>query len=108
MLLTATPPRLHWDAEHGWLLDVDTALPPPAIDKVVRWALPRQIDRWRGLMPGDRKEQLAAAIKLLEERKVRQVIRTDAQGQATAFQATERMNKGKSFHYEPRPKTKKK
>lgn len=83
--------RLHWDAQAGWYLDVPAALSRPALQRVIDWALPRQIDRWRSLPVGDRRDQLATAIQQLQDGLVEQRLvgsRGDGQGDLVMFQAT--------------------
>jgi len=64
--------RLHWDAEAGWVVDVPVHLPQRQVYNLIQYALPRQIDRWRGLPPGERKGELGRAIELLRQGKVKQ------------------------------------
>jgi hypothetical protein len=71
--------RLHWDAEIGWVVDVPFCLPEATISRVVAISLPKQLDRLRSLPPGDRKAELARAIKLLQAGKVEQRL-VDANG----------------------------
>lgn len=82
--------RLHWDAVDGWLLDVPVVLPSipqPAID----WMVKQQIERWRGLPPGEKKDQLAGAIKDLQAGKIRQLLKDhDGDGYSHPFASTER------------------
>lgn len=58
-------PRLHWDAESGWVVDTDVLLPRSAMARLLAWAVPRQQDRVMALPPGDRREQAAAAVAVL-------------------------------------------
>jgi hypothetical protein len=76
--------------EEGWILDVPVYLPETALPGVMRWALPRQVDRWRSLPPGDRKDELGGAIALLKAGKITQKIvgaRGDGKGDIVVLQA---------------------
>lgn len=66
--------RLHWDAEAGWVLDVPWNLPEDFVQRTARYAVPKQIDRWRSLPLGEKKTELEAAIKLLQAGKITQNI----------------------------------
>ena len=99
MLSTPRPYRLHWDREIGWILDVDMLLSDHAIQKVLDWALPKQIERFHGLAPGDRKDDLKAAIKVLEQARTRPDLikqnlinprRGDGKGELTIIDADRR------------------
>lgn len=81
--------RLHWDAELGWLLDVPVALRADQLGRIAAWALPRQVDRYRALPPGDRKDELGRAIALLRQGTIRQRL-LERDGYAVAFASTER------------------
>ena len=81
--------RLHWDAELGWILDVDVLLSARQIDGVCHWAIPHQIKRWIALPLGAKKDELHRAIKLLEQRRVLQRLVHDANGEASIFKATQ-------------------
>jgi len=82
--------RLHWDAQEGWLLDVPAALSKPALQRVVEWSIPRQVARFQGLPPGDKKNDLKRAIELLQQGQVRQRLvgaRGDGKGDLVMFSA---------------------
>jgi hypothetical protein len=66
--------RLHWDHQAGWILDVPWMMPDDFVKKTIDYAIPRQIDRWRSLPPGSKKDDLEASIKLLQQHKVTQKI----------------------------------
>lgn len=84
------PCRLHWDSTNGWVLDVPTAITNEQLHRVARWAAPRQIERWRSLPPGDRKDELARAIELLKQGKIAQrLIDDDGDGIMIPFASTE-------------------
>ncbi|HEV8642073.1 MAG TPA: hypothetical protein VGV13_13315 [Methylomirabilota bacterium] len=85
--------RLHWDAEHGWLLDVPVTLGREQLRRIAAWALPKQIDRYRSLPPGDRKDDLGRAIERLGRSEIRQrLVDHDGDGVAIPFASTERVN----------------
>ena len=80
--------RLHWDAENGWILDVPQALPPGALRKAVDWSLPHQVQRFHGLPPGGKKDELKAAILKLKNYEVQQRVvgaRGDGKGDMVLF-----------------------
>lgn len=82
--------RLHWDAKQGWLLDVPFALPAHSLKQVVSWALPRQVSRLRSLPPGEKKDELTRALKLLQAGEVQQNVvgdRGDGKGDLLLFSA---------------------
>lgn len=60
-------PRMHWDAETGWVCDVSLALPATAVQAIVDYTLKVQCDRIRGMLNGDRKDQAIAATRQLIE-----------------------------------------
>lgn len=66
--------RLHWDADHGWIVDVPWAMPEEMLRQVARVALPRQLDRWRSLPPGEKKTELKEALVSLQRLEVRQNV----------------------------------
>jgi hypothetical protein len=80
--------RLHWDADRGWILDVPVALSAPALERAVAWCLPKQIDRWRSLPSGAKRDELGHAIELLRRGRVTQRIvgmRGDGKGDIIAY-----------------------
>lgn len=79
--------RLHWDAKEGWVVDTDIALSDFQLKKICDWATPRQVDRWRSLPPGEKKDELGKAIKLLQKGAIRQRVVYDRDGVATAFKS---------------------
>ena len=83
------PMRLHWDAEHGWLVDVPTALTDRQLQGIIDWSVPKQIDRWRSLPVGEKKDQLKSAIEELQAGKLRQRV-LDQHGVFNLFNSTER------------------
>ncbi|GEM_PF-6396286 len=83
--------RLHWDAERGWVLDVPTVIAQAQLRRVAQWALPRQIERWRSLPPGDRKDELGRAIEQLKQMRITQrLIDHDHDGVMVPFASTQR------------------
>ncbi|HEV8642173.1 MAG TPA: hypothetical protein VGV13_13820 [Methylomirabilota bacterium] len=85
--------RLHWDAEHGWILDVPVTLQQDQLRRIARWALPRQIDRYRALPPGGRRVELNRAIGALTRGEIRQrLVDHDGDGVSIPFASTERVN----------------
>lgn len=79
--------RLHWTG-NGWILDVPVALSAPATARAVAWSLARQIDRWRSLPPGEKREELSRAIAELRRGNLTQRIvgmRGDGKGDIIAY-----------------------
>lgn len=82
--------RLHWDHARGWIIDVPTAVTSQQLVRIAQWALPRQIERWRSLPPGARKDELEGAIALLRQGRIAQrLIDHDGDGVSIPFAATE-------------------
>lgn len=82
--------RLHWDAEQGWMLDVPAMLSAPALQRVIDYALPHQVDRYRSLPPGAKKDELKGAIEALIVGKIKQLLvgpRGDGKGDLPLFTA---------------------
>jgi hypothetical protein len=80
--------RLHWDAETGWILDVPFLLPKQALKNAVDHAIPKQIDRWRSLPMGPKKDELSMAIKKLQQYQIQQNLvgpRGDGKGDLVLF-----------------------
>lgn len=81
--------RLRW-IDGSWLLDVPAPLSNLALQRVIEWALPRQVDRFRSLPPGDKKDELKGAIEALQAGRVQQRVvgpRGDGKGDIPLFQA---------------------
>lgn len=71
-----------------WRVRVPFALSDEAIERVRVWLLGVQVDRDRGLPPGDKKDLLKRAIFALEQRKIVQIhVGT---GDIVVYQSTER------------------
>lgn len=83
------PLRLHWDAVNGWMVDVPTPLTERQLQGIIDWSVPKQIDRWRSLPVGDKKDQLELAIKDLMAGKLNQRV-LDEHGVFNIFKSTER------------------
>ncbi len=98
-VLKPKQPRLFWDAEKGWLLEVDLALGEHQIKRIAEWALPLQKDRYRSLLPGFRKEECAKTIKDLEAGKIQQLIVRDPHGSGVIWSSTERRDKSKTYFH---------
>ncbi len=80
--------RLHWDTEVGWILDVPFLIPKQAVIETVNYALPKQIDRWRSLPMGSKKDELKIAIEKLQKYEVQQNLvgaRGDGKGDLVIF-----------------------
>lgn len=92
------PLKLHWEGRQiGWVLDTITLLSDHHIKYVIEKTVPIQKQRWRSLRPGDEKNELEYAIKLLEAGKIQQWIIPMGDGIAP-FQSTERMQPTKFFY----------
>lgn len=91
-MLKAKSCRLHWNAELGWLLDVPTTISAQQLWRVAKWALPRQVERYHALPPGDRKDELRRALDLLKAGKIRQqLVDHDGDGVLVPFTSTEKV-----------------
>jgi hypothetical protein len=84
--------RLWWDAAYGWVVDVpNTALQQHQIKAIVDWALPRQIDRLKGMPMGPKRDQFVLALEDLKQYKVNQHVQDhDNDGVISPFASTER------------------
>lgn len=80
--------RLHWDAQKGFIVYTKIGLSQNQMERIAMWALPRAIDRYRGMPQGDLKEQFGKSIKQLKEGQIRQLL----VGDADLFKSTERMS----------------
>lgn len=90
--------RLHWDATWGWILDVPVTLSHEQIVRVVTWALPHQIDRWRSLPHGEKREELGKALDRLKRGEIHQrLIDADRDGIMIPFAASERVHKERTY-----------
>ena len=58
-------PRVHWDAALGWVVDTRIPLGPRALQACVDFTMRMQIDRLRAMSPGDKRRQMAEALKSL-------------------------------------------
>lgn len=59
---------LRWNRERNrWYLCVPVAVSAPMLQRMVDWAVPRLVDKWRGLPSGDKKLDLEMAIKRLRD-----------------------------------------
>lgn len=83
--------RLYWRAEPGvWFFDVPTGIPQAVAERVAIAHVPRLVDKFRTLPPGDRKDDLKRAIEALQAGKVLQRIvgeRGNSIGDLTLFEA---------------------
>lgn len=86
--------RLYWDKEIGWILEVPTTLSQAQLDGAASWALKRQIDRYRSLPPGERKEQCKQAIEDLQAGKIQQ---RPCSLDGAVYASTERVNPGRTL-----------
>jgi len=83
--------RLYWNRELGWVIEVPTALTQEQLHRITRWALPKQVDRWRNLPPGNKKDELGHAIEHLKQGRILQrLIDHDGDGVFVPFASTER------------------
>jgi hypothetical protein len=97
-MIKPRPLRLRWDAETGWLVDVPVTLTQSQLSRIIQWALPKQIDRYRALPLGDRKDQLGQAIQALRRGELQQRILENNDGVAVPFASTERQTTRSYFH----------
>ena len=82
--------RLWWTGSE-WKLLVPTTLSSGQIGAIVAWALPKQIQRLRGMSAGERKEDLQNAIAKLQRGEITQVLFDhDGDGVVIPFNCNER------------------
>ena len=86
--------RLYWRGSE-WFVDAPTALSAAQIARVTAWALPRQIDRWRGLPPGEKKDECAHTIEALKAGRVS--CRVTGTNDGAIFASTERTRPDRTF-----------
>lgn len=83
--------RIYWRAEPGvWYFDVQAGLPQSVAVRVASFYVPKLVEKFRTLPPGDKKEDLKRAIEALQSGKVVQRIvgsRGDSRGDLTLFEA---------------------
>lgn len=85
--------RLHWDAQQGWILDVPWLLPAAAVRNAAGLAVKKQIDRWRSLPLGEKKDELKEAIEKLQRGEVQQRVvgpKGDGKGDLLLFSGMRR------------------
>lgn len=91
--------RLHWDAEVGWIIDVHTTIAHHQIDRIAKWAIPHQVQRYTALPNGGKKDELGRAIDLLKKSKITQrLIDHDNDGVIIPFCSTEKSTTRSYFH----------
>lgn len=80
--------RLHYDAEHGVMIDVPFALPEWALKTAIEKAIPKQIDRYRTLPAGPKRDELKSVIEKMQAGQVHQNVvgsRGDGKGDIVLF-----------------------
>jgi len=81
------------------MIDVPTLMSASALQRVVEWAIPRQVQRYNALPLGDRKRELGKAIDLLKDGKISQrLIDHDGDGMLVPFASTEKATTRSYFH----------
>lgn len=76
MLNRNTPPlRVYFNEKLGWCVDVPAPLSSQMVKAATDWAYKMNLDRWKGMMPGDRKDRLGAALPALRAGRVHQVVK---------------------------------
>lgn len=65
--------RLYWDGK-DWILEVPFPLSKRQLWAVANYAFKFQLDRYRALPHGDRKEELGRALDLLKNCKIKQKL----------------------------------
>lgn len=86
--------RMRWDAERGWLVFAPVVLSTSQLSRIAQWAEPKQVDRYRSLPPGERKEECARAVQDLRDGRVQCVIQN---GDGVLFESTERTRPDRSI-----------
>ena len=69
------PPRVHWDAVAGWVVDTDLDLMPHELQACVNFTRKVQTDRILAMPRGDRREQAERALSELSVGTLRQNVR---------------------------------
>jgi hypothetical protein len=79
--------RMLWDAQRGrWSVEVPHGVNAASLLSCIDFALPIQEQRYRGLPPGDVRDDCLRALTALRERKVDPIVVTPA-GKASEFVA---------------------
>jgi len=60
-MLKPKPPRVHWDAETGWVIDTNFSLSFGMLKSCVEYTRKVQTDRLRTMPLGDRRDQMELA-----------------------------------------------
>jgi len=83
--------RFYWRADPGvWFFDVPMGLPSSVVRKLAADNVPKLIEKFRTLPPGDRKDDLKKAIEALSSFKIVQRIvgaRGNSKGDLKLFEA---------------------
>lgn len=83
--------RLYWRADPGvWFFDVPTGIPQAVAERAAIANVPRLVEKFRTLPPGDRKDDLKRAIEALQAGKVQQRVvgeRGNSLGDLKLFEA---------------------
>lgn len=58
--------RLYYDFTNGWILDVDFALKPIEVERVIDFTLSKQKDRIISMDPGPRRDVAEKALNILK------------------------------------------
>lgn len=71
MIAKPKAPRVHWDAEQGWVVDTQIALSPAQLQRVIAHTKRIQSERVLAMPRGDRKDQATQALKSLSLRSLK-------------------------------------
>lgn len=83
--------RMTWDYERKtWFVHATIALKRDQLLRIAAWALPIQRQRWRGMLPGPRKDALYETIVALEQGHIESVLCPQVNPEGTVFAATTR------------------
>lgn len=86
---------IRWSRDRDeWIVESPVQIPALALARLVTWARKPQIDRWRSLPPGDRKDDLKHAIDRLDAGAVVVVV---VGRELVAFQARHVAERSYSF-----------
>ncbi len=79
--------RLVWNADLGWIVEVETLLSADQLRRVCDFAIPHQIARHRSLPLGAKKDELTGAIQLLRAYRITQRLVSSKDGTGVLFRS---------------------
>jgi hypothetical protein len=79
--------RLVWNADLGWVVEVETLLSAEQLRGVCDFAILHQVGRYRSLPPGAKKDELAGAIRELRAYRITQRLVSSKDGTGVLFRS---------------------